>query len=160
MNVWTKTAVPVLAVAAALLTACGTKEETPVADTTKAAATAAPALTLAQIAGDFEWTMKAENSDSVLMKGHSHQDSTGRGYSISDANPKDTAWYNTTLKGDSIMEQSEPFTNMDPKSKEKLTFKFWGTGDANSGSGMVTIQLASKPDSIVGKGRVESKRKM
>ncbi len=160
MNVWTRTAVPLLA-AAAILAACGAKDEAPAADTTKAAATAAPpALTVAAIAGDFEWTMKGETGDSVITKGHSHQDSTGRGWSVSEANMKDTAWYNTTVKGDSIMEMSEPFANMDPKSKEKLTFKFWGTGDANGGSGMVTIQLASKPDSVVQRGRVESKRKM
>jgi hypothetical protein len=150
-----------LLVLGAVLAACGQKEEAPAADTSAmAAAPAAP--TLASMAGEFTWVMKAEAGDSVLGKGISHVEADGSGFTVNDATPKDTTRFTGSMVGDSIIDVSSPYTDpAAPKGSGQVTWRFAGkpSADGKMMTGMLTVHPVAKPDSVAMRARAEVTRK-
>lgn len=149
-------------VVAFTITACGGKEAPP-ADTATAAAAepAVPAVTLASMAGDWDWVMKAEANDSILGKGMSHISADGSGYSVNAANPKDTTAFTSTIVGDSVIHMSKPYTDPAmPKNAGQMTFRYAGiASNGPTGTGIVAVSPVAKPDTVVVRARVEATKR-
>ena len=126
------------------LIACG-GSETPPADS--AAAAMPPALTEADVAGNWAGNLMAEGSDSVIA---TWSDSCGGGscrvvFSLA---PNDTVINSYTLSGDSAMYSSNA-PSKDPVSGAMVTDAGVARFSGNQISGHGVTRLAAKPDSIV-----------
>jgi hypothetical protein len=154
--------IPLLA-SAALLAACGAKDETPASDTSAMAAAtpATPAVTLESSAGDYDWVMKAETGDSVVSKGMSHQNADGSAWSVNAANPKDTTKYTAVVQGDSVISTSMPYTDPAmPKAVGQVTFRVATImTDGKQFRGTAAISPVSKPDTVIARGKLEGTKR-
>jgi hypothetical protein len=126
-----------------LLVACA-KKEAPPADS--AAAAMPPALTDADVAGNWSGSIMAQGSDSVIGT-WSDQCGAGTCRLVGSMAPKDTVTFTYTLQGDSLS-YSAP-AHMDPQAKAMVT----DAGAAHIAGGQITgsgiVRLADKPDSVV-----------
>ncbi len=139
------------------LTACGSSEKAPAADTSKmAAAPAAPAaLTAEMVSGTWAGTNMLADKDSVT--GHFTAMGDGAAGKLIAEGSKDTVKYTVALSGDSMIVTSEAYNDVQlPKGAPKVTFVSVGRMSGGKLVGTSTIHLASKPDSILGKGRWEA----
>ena len=140
--------------------ACGSSEKAPAADTAKAAAApgalAAPmALTEAMMNGTWNGTNMMADKDSVV--GHFTAMGSGGAGKLVEEGSKDTVKYTVVLAGDSMTATSEPYNSVGmPKGAPKVTFVSVGRMSGDKLVGTSTLHLASKPDSIVTKGRWEA----
>ncbi|HEV8366030.1 MAG TPA: hypothetical protein VGQ52_21110 [Gemmatimonadaceae bacterium] len=137
---------------AAVLFACGKKEE-PAADTAALAA-GPPPLTAADLAGTWNGTAMAENSDSVLFK-FTVWSPTGTDSKTLIEGQKDTVAVTHMISGDSLVATSAP--HVDPTMPGKPTVVFRAVGRLMGGklAGNATVMLASKPDSVLARNRFE-----
>ena len=137
---------------AAVLFACAKKEE-PAPDTA-ATAVGPPALTAADLAGTWNGTALAENSDSVLFK-FTVWSPTGMDSKTLVEGQKDTVAVTHVISGDSLVATSAP--HVDPSMKGKPTVIFRAVGRLTGGklAGNATVMLASKPDSVIVRNRFE-----
>ena len=126
------------------LIACS-KGETPAADS--AAAAAPPALTEADVAGNWSGNLMAEGSDSVVAT-WSDQCGAGTCKLVVASAPNDTILNTYTISGDSVMYSSA--AHKDPMAGGAMVTDGGVariTGNQISGNGIV--RLADKPDSVV-----------
>lgn len=137
---------------AAVLFACGKKEE-PAADTAAMAA-GPPPLTATDIAGTWNGTAMAENSDSVLFK-FTVWSPTGSDSKTLIEGQKDTVMVTHTFSGDSLVATSAPYVDQTMKGKPTVMFRAVGHIMGGKLMGNATVMLASKPDSILARNRFE-----
>jgi len=137
---------------AAVLFACAKKEE-PAPDTAALAA-GPPPLTAADLAGTWNGTAMAETSDSVLFK-FTVWSPAGTDSKTLVEGQKDTVAVTHMISGDSVVATSAP--HVDPTLPGKPTVVFRAVGRMMGGKivGNSTVMLASKPDSVLARSRVE-----
>lgn len=136
------------------------KTETPAADTTAPAATPAPAaaapLTAANVAGTWNGMSMAEGTDSVTSRWTvvSETDSTSK---LVFQGAKDSIPMSIRFDADSMIATSPAYTDPNmPKGSPQVTFRSIGRMKDGKLVGNVTVMLASKPDSVVGRSRWEA----
>ncbi len=142
---------------AAVATGCAPKDAAPSGDTTSsmASTTMAPMLTAEAMAGTWTGTNMAEVGDSVT--GRFTVMSTGDAGKVISEGSKDTVSYTTTFSGDSMTAISSAYSDFRaPKGSPKITFKSVGRMVGAKLVGTSTLYMASKPDSVVGRGRWEA----
>ena len=140
--------------AAAALAACAQQEEPPV---DSVAATAAPAmLTASDLTGTFTGVSMAMDSDSILAR-WTVVSPTGMGGMLILDGTTDSIPYTSSFDADSVMLVT---TYPDPSlpGSPEVTFHGVGrmVGNKLVGTGVTT--LASNPDSVVSRERIESTR--
>jgi hypothetical protein len=136
---------------AAVLFACAKKDE-PAPDTA-ATAVGPPALTAADLAGTWNGTALAENSDSVLFKFTVW--STGTDSKTLTEGSKDTVAVTHMISGDSLVATSAPHVDASMKGKPTIIFRAVGRLTGGKLAGNATVMLASKPDSVIARNRFE-----
>jgi hypothetical protein len=136
---------------AAVLFACAKKDE-PAPDTA-ATAVGPPALTAADLAGTWNGTALAENSDSVLFKFTVW--STGMDSKTLTEGSKDTVAVTHMISGDSLVATSAPHVDASMKGKPTVIFRAVGRLTGGKLAGNATVMLASKPDSVIARNRFE-----
>jgi hypothetical protein len=146
-----------LLLAAVLLTACS-KAKTPAVDTTAKTAPPPPAapakLTAADIAGTWHGETKVDGKDSVVAKWTSIRVTDTTGKFVYDGS-KDTVKFTTTYEADSMIATSAAYTN--PRTpKVKVMFRSIGWLKGGKLTGKSATLLASKPDSVLGRGTWEA----
>jgi hypothetical protein len=146
-----------LLLAAVLLTACS-KAKTPAVDTTTPAPPppAAPAkLTAADVMGTWHGESKADGKDSVVAKWTtvSTSDSTGK---FTYEGSKASIAMSTKFDADSMISTSAAYTSPRMPKGPKVTFRSVGWLKAGKLSGKSATLLASKPDSVLGRGTWEA----
>ena len=141
------------------IAACSPKDEA-ATDSTAAAAAAAPApLTPAALAGTWAGQTMGETGDSVTGKFTIIAKAEGGGQAVFEGS-KDTLTYTSTFDADSSVATSAPYIDPTmPKGTPQVMFKAVARmiGENKMG-GMTTLVLASKPDSVIGRGRWEATR--
>jgi hypothetical protein len=150
-----------LLIAAISLVACAKNEAAKTDTAAPAAAGAAPAPTVVTAADINGKTVNgqamAEKSDSVLFKFTCTTPATGNvSRCVNLSAPKDTTDYTFTLSGaDSVMWTSAAYTPPAPKSP-KVIDHVVGRLSSGKWTGTTVSVLASKPDSVVARGRWEA----
>ena len=131
------------------------KSETPKADTS--AMTAAPAATLteADVAGTWTGTAKMAGTDSIIAH-WTEICSAGTCRGTSQENPKDTIPATYTIMGDSAVGQSGAQTVPGMPGQVIEHWTIHPAGGKLTGPGQ--YNLASKPDSVVGRFTFEGSR--
>jgi len=143
---------------AAIVVACA-KKEAPPADTAAPAPPPPPppppALTAADVKGTWNGTSKREN-DTTAVKWTvvSTSDSTAK---LTFAGSKESVALTTKFDADSMISTSAAYKDPGlPKNAPKVMFKSVAHLKDGKLTGNSTIMLASKPDSVVGKGSWEA----
>ena len=136
----------------AFLAACAPKEQ-PAADTS-AMAVGPPALTANELAGTWSGIIMAETSDSVLQR-FTVISATGMDSKTVNEGSKDTVQVTHLIDGDSVVATSAPHVDAMIKGKPTVTFRAVGRMVGGKLVGMSTTNLASKPDSVLGRARFE-----
>ena len=136
----------------AFLAACAPKEQ-PAADTSAMAA-GPPALTAAELAGTWSGVVMAETSDSVLQR-FTVISPTGMDSKTVTEGSKDTVAVTHLIDADSIVATSAPHVDASIPGKPTVTFRAVGRMVGGKLVGTSTINLASKPDSVLGRSRFE-----
>ena len=154
-----RTAFPLVALTASVA-ACAqgdtAADTAAVADATPPAAAAAPArpaLTPADVAGEWAGTSYADPGDSVVARWRitSRTDSTAV---LTFDGTKRTVNYRTTVAGDSLVSVSEPYTPPGaPATAPKVTFHAIGRLQGDTLRGVTHVMSATKPDSMIGTHR-------
>lgn len=140
---------------AALLVACGPKEE-PATDT--AATAAAPvALTATDIAGTWNGVTMAEGSDSVLAR-WTVVSPTGMESKGVMEGTTDSVAYTHTFDADSFVATSGPYADPTLPGKPQVISRVVGRLLAGKLAGTESTALASKPDSVLMRTRWEATR--
>jgi hypothetical protein len=114
-----------------------------------AAAPARPALTRADVAGEWAGTSYADPGDSVVARWRitSRTDSTAV---LTFDGTKRTVNYRTTVAGDSLVSVSEPYTPAGaPATAPKVTFHAVGRLQGDTLRGVTHVMSAAKPDSMI-----------
>lgn len=149
-----------LVAAAAMVCACAPKEK-PAADSAAAApppppaAVAPTALTADMVAGTWNGTSMAEQSDSVLSRWVSKR--TGDGTSeLTVADSKTPIKLTSTFAGDSMVSVSEPVPAPNVKNGPKVVIHSVGRLSGGKLSGTSWQTLADKPDSVIARSRWEA----
>jgi len=137
---------------AAVLFACAKKDE-PAPDTA-ATAVGPPALTAADLAGTWNGTAMAENSDSVLFK-FTVWSPTGTDAKTLVEGQKDTVAVTHMISGDSVVATSAAYKDQTMPGKPTVMFRAVGRMMGGKIVGTSTVMLASKPDSVLARTRVE-----
>jgi hypothetical protein len=137
---------------AVFLAACAPKEE-PAADTSAMAA-GPPALTASELAGTWSGVVMAETSDSVLQR-FTVISPTGMDSKTVNEGSKDTVMVTHVIDGDSVVATSAPHVDANIPGKPTVTFRAVGRMVGGKLVGMSTTNLASKPDSVLGRARFE-----
>jgi hypothetical protein len=144
-----------LAAVSTSVAACAGGEK--VADTTAAAdatppaaaaAPARPALTRADVAGEWVGTSYADAGDSVVARWRikSNPDSTSV---LTFSDTKRTVSYKTTVSGDSLVSVSQPYTPPGAPVTAKVTFHAIGRLEGDTLRGVTHVMSAAKPDSMI-----------
>jgi hypothetical protein len=147
-----------LLLAVVLVTACS-KAETPAVDTaakTSPPPPAAPAkLTAADVSGIWHGESKADGKDSVVAKWTTVRtsDSTGK---IVFAGSKDSIAVSSKFDADSMISTSVAYTSPRTPKGPKVMFRSIGWLKDGKLSGKSATLLASKPDSVLGRGTWEA----
>jgi hypothetical protein len=131
------------------LIACG-GSETPPADSV--AASMPPALTDADVAGNWSGSIMPEGSDSVLAT-WTDMCSAGTCRFVASTAPNDTVAYSYTIAGDSVMFASAA-SYKDPQTGAMVTNSGVVRISANQMTGGGMVKLADKPDSVALRYRV------
>lgn len=137
---------------AAFLFACAKKDE-PAPDTAAMAA-GPPPLTAADLAGTWNGTAMAANSDSVLFT-FTVWSPTGMDSKTLMQGQKDTVAVTHMISGDSLVATSAPYVDATMKGKPTVMFRAVGHLMGGKLMGTATVMLASKPDSVLGRNRWE-----
>ena len=147
-----------LLLAAVLLTACS-KAETPAVDTTAKMTPPPPAapakLTAADVAGTWHGESKADGKDSVVAKWTSVRMTETSGKFVYDGS-KDTVTFTTTFDADSMIAMSAAYVNPRTPKGPKVMFRSIGWLKDGKLWGKSATLLASKPDSVMGRGTWEA----
>ena len=139
---------------AAALVACS-KAETPATDTTAMAPAPAMApLTAAELTGKWSGMTMAETSDSVTAR-WTTESADGVAANLTIDGSKDVIPSTLTYDADSVVGTSNVPYASDPKAP-KVFFRSVGRLKDGKLVGTVTNTLASKPDSVVSRGRWEA----
>jgi hypothetical protein len=146
---------------AAALVACSTNDAAD-ADSANAAAAGATAtvparLTAADVAGTWTGTSTALDSDSVTNRWTSIRVNDSTSKLVSD-NVADTVTFKTVFDADSMVSTSQPYTNR-ATPNAPVIFRSVGRLQGEKLVGTLTTMLASKPDSIISRGRWEATKK-
>jgi len=151
-----------LLIAAVSLVACAKNEAAKTDTAAPAAAAAAPAPTVVTAADINGKTVNgqamAEKSDSVLFKFTCTTPATGNvSMCVNLSAPKDTTAYTFTLSGaDSVMWTSAAYAPPAPPKSPKVIDHVVGRLSGGKWTGTTVTVLASKPDSVVARGRWEA----
>lgn len=138
----------------AVLAACAKPESKPAADTTAAAAAPAPApappapISLSDVAGKWNMTTMAENSDSVLVRSTMTATADTTGWILNLPNRKPVAAH-VMASGDSIMVDAGPYESVLRKGVQVSTH---GVYHMTGGKLMGTTEAhykTAKADSVV-----------
>lgn len=148
------------AVLAATIACAKSEEATPdtAAPATAAATPAAPApLRAADLAGTWQGTTLAANSDSVIGRWTSVAtgDSTAR---LVFEGTTDSITYTNRFDGDSMMSISEPYRAPSARTGPEIRFRSVGRLQGGKLVGTVATVLAAKPDSVIRQSRFEATR--
>ncbi|MDB4888624.1 MAG: hypothetical protein JWL61_479 [Gemmatimonadetes bacterium] len=147
-----------LLLAAVLITACS-KAKTPAVDTTATTTPPPPAapakLTAADFAGTWHGESKADGKDSVVAKWTTIRVTDNTGKFVYDGS-KDTVKFTTTYDADSMIASSAAYTNPRTPKGPKVMFKSIGWLKGGKLTGKSVTLLASKPDSVLGRGTWEA----
>lgn len=138
---------------AAVLFACGPKEEAKM--DTAAMAAAPPTLAASDLAGTWSGVIMAEASDSVLDRFTVISPTGMDSKTITESSPKDTVNVTHMISGDSVVATSAPYTDNSIPGKPQVTFRAVGRMVRGKLVGTSAIMLASKPDSVLGHSRFE-----
>jgi len=148
------------AILLAVVVAACSRAETPATDTAAAAATPTPSapapLTPADIAGTWNGTTMAEGSDSVTNRWTVVRvtDSTSK---LIFQGVRDSIPVSVRFDADSMIATSQAYTDPTmPRGSQPVTFRSVGRLKDGKLVGNVTVMLASKPDSVVGRSRWEA----
>ncbi|HEX5076917.1 MAG TPA: hypothetical protein VFW03_27155 [Gemmatimonadaceae bacterium] len=141
---------------AILVAACAKKEPAP--DTTTPAPPPPPppppALTAADVNGTWNGTSKAEGDTTTYAFTVAISDSTAK---LTLDKTKQSVEYAVKLDADSMVATSKPFNDPSlPKGTPKVIDHTVGRMKDGKMVGVTTLVLASKPDSVVGKGNWEA----
>lgn len=143
---------------AALVVACA-KKEAPPADTAAPAPPPPPpppaALTPADLKGTWNATAKREgDTTTTAFSFTSVTDSTGK---LTFTKTKQTVDFSVKYDADSTIATSKPYNDPAlPKGAPKVTFRSIGRMKDGKFGGTATLNLASKPDSIVARSTWEA----
>ncbi len=137
---------------AAVLFACAKKDE-PVADTA-AMAVGPPALTAAELAGTWNGTAMAEASDSLLFT-FTVWSPTGTDSKTLRQGQTDTVAVTHMISGDSLVATSASYVDATLPGKPTVMFRAVARMMDGKIVGNSTVMLASKPDSVLARSRVE-----
>ncbi len=137
---------------AAVLFACAKRDE-PAADTAAMAAGPAP-LTAAELAGTWNGTAMAENSDSVLFT-FTVWSPTGMDSKTLMAGQKDTVAVTHMISGDSLVATSASYVDATIPGKPTVMFRAVGRLMGGKLAGTAAVMLASKMDSVLARNRFE-----
>lgn len=142
---------------ALLVIACAKKEQ-PAADTSAPAPPPPPppppALTAADVNGTWKGTSKFEGDTTTSSFTVTINDSTAK---ATDPKTKQSIEYAVKLDADSMIATSKPFIEPSlPKGTPKVIDRSVGRVKDGKMVGVETLVLASKPDSVVGKGNWEA----
>lgn len=143
-----------LMLVAAFLCACGPREEAAIDSATMTAAAAPAGLTATELTGTWSGTTMAEGSDSVLNR-FTVISATGMDSKTIIEGSKDTVQVTHTIDADSVVATSAPYTDPSAPVKQPVTFRAVGRMVGGKLVGTTTLTLASKPDSVVARGRFE-----
>lgn len=149
-----------LLLAAAILVAGCAKADTPAIDTTAVAPPppAAPAkLTAADVAGTWHGESKADGKDSVVAKWTIVRSTDSTGKLIYEGS-KDSVAFSTTYDADSMIATSVAYANPRTPRGPRVTFRSVGWLKDGKLAGTSATLLASKPDSVLGRGTWEATR--
>jgi hypothetical protein len=136
----------------ALVVACGPSEQPP-ADTAAMAAGPA-ALSANELAGTWSGVVMAEGSDSVVSR-FTVISPTGMDSKTVTEGQTDTVQVTHMIDGDSIVATSAPHVDAMIPGKPTVTFRAVGRMVGGKLVGISTVMLASKPDSVLSRGRFE-----
>lgn len=144
----------------ALLVAACAKKEQPAADTSTPAPPPPPppppALTAADVKGTWKGTAKVEGDTTTHSFTVVVSDSTAR---LTDTKTKQVIDYAVKVDADSMIATSKPYSDPSlPKGTPKVIDHTVGRMKDGKMVGVSTIVLASKPDSVVGKGNWEASK--
>jgi hypothetical protein len=137
---------------AAFLVACGPREQ-PATDTAAMAAGPAP-LTAAEVAGTWSGVAMAEGSDSVLFRFTAVIQPSGDGKAIIAGQP-DSVQVTHAFDADSVIATSAPYTDQMLPGKPTVTFRAVARRSGDNLVGTSATMLASRPDSVLGRVRLE-----
>jgi hypothetical protein len=143
---------------AAIVVACA-KKEAPPADTATPAPPPPPppppALTAADVKGTWNGTSKIEGDTATNTFTFTNAtDSTGK---VTFTKTKTSVDYTAKLDAASVVATSKPYKDPGlPKGTPNVTFRSVGRMKDGKMSGTVALMLASKPDSVIGKGTWEA----
>ena len=142
---------------ALLVVACAKKEQ-PAADTSTPAPPPPPppppALTAADVNGTWKGTSKVEGDTATSSFTVTINASTAK---VTDAKTKQSVEYVVKLDADSMIATSKPYNDPSlPKGTPKVIDHTVGRMKDGKMVGVTTLVLASKPDSVVGKGNWEA----
>lgn len=142
---------------AAVLLACSKQETPPPPDSTPAMAPAPAMLMPGDLAGNWNAVGMPENSDSVVNRFTftSVTDSTGK---LTAEDNKTVVLYTQKFDADSVVATSSPYINPATPKGPKVTFRSVGRLKEGKLVGTSVVMLASKPDSVVSRGRWEATR--
>jgi hypothetical protein len=146
-----------LLLAAVLVTACS-KAETPAVDTTAMTPPppAAPAkLTAADVAATWHGESKPEGKDSVVARWTIVRSTDSTGKLVYDGS-RDSVAFTTKFDADSMIATSVAYTNPRTPKGPKVMFRSTGWLKDGKLSGKSVTLLASKPDSVLGRGTWEA----
>ena len=145
-----------LLVAAAAVLACS-KGETGAADSAAAVPAGPAPLTAAALAGTWTGQSMAEGSDTATARWTAIATEASAEVKLVDqTSPNDTVIYTRSLDADSSMATSAPFTPKNPPRMPQVINRSVARIQDGKLVGTYTMVLASKPDSVVSRGRFEA----
>jgi hypothetical protein len=146
-----------IAVAIAAVSACA-KKDTGASDSSAAAAMAPAGLTAAQLAGTWNGMSIPEGSDTATIRWTSIASETSSDIKVITQGQPDTVIYTRTIDADSLMVTSAPFTPPQPPGSAQVINRASGRLVDGKLAGTYVTVLASKPDSVIQRGRWEATR--
>ncbi|HJU75844.1 MAG TPA: hypothetical protein VJ717_19035 [Gemmatimonadaceae bacterium] len=140
---------------AAVLCACGPREDAATDTAGMTAAAAGPAaLTAADLAGTWSGVDMAEGSDSVLAR-FTVISPTGMDAKAVFEGSTDTVQVTHMIDADSVVATSAPYPHPTLRGKPQVTFRAVGRMQGGKLVGTSQEMLVSKPDSVVSRTRFE-----
>ena len=140
---------------AAVLVACGPRENAATDSAGMTAATAPAALTPTDIAGTWNGVTMMEGSDSVLARWTVINPTGTEGKGVFEGST-DTLTLTHTFDADSFVATTTPYRDPNLPGRPQVTTRAVGRLMAGKLVGTATTMLANKPDSVVGRSRWEA----
>jgi hypothetical protein len=149
---------PFLLILASLSLAACAKSETASTDSAAMAPGGPAALTAADLDGTWSGVSMAETSDSVTSRWTAMRGATEHEVKLVLEGSKDTVVFTRTLDADSTVATSAPYKPTTPPNSPMVVTRSVGRLSGGKLVGTSVTMLASKPDSVLSRGRWEATR--